>query len=83
MQSLTYIAAVTAENILFGGLQQGPDIIAAVEVSPSAKAENVTDAQGNVYKAVKSQPFAPQSDDISDEALYLSGFGHGLFLFSI
>ncbi|KDR80425.1 hypothetical protein GALMADRAFT_242860 [Galerina marginata CBS 339.88] len=71
--------AVTTENILFAGIQQGPDITAAVAASPSAKAEDVTDAQGNVYKIVKSQPFAPQSvDDISDEALYLSNFGHAL-----
>lgn len=80
-QLLTYIAAVTAENILFAGIQQGPDIIAAVTASPSVKAEDVTDAQGNVYKVVKSQPFAPQSNDISNEALYLSNFGYGLFLF--
>jgi hypothetical protein len=54
-----------------------------VAASPSVKAEDATDAQGNVYKVVKSQPFAPQSDDIFDEALYLSNFGHGLFLFLI
>lgn len=77
------LAAVTAENILFGGIQQGPHIIAAVAASPSVKAEDVTDAQGNVYRVVKSQPFAPQSDDISHESLYLSNFGHGLFLLPI
>lgn len=81
LQLLTYIAAVTAENILFSGIQQGPDIIAAVAASPSVKAEDTTDAEGNVYKVVKSQPFAPESDDISREELYLSNFGHGLSLF--
>jgi len=83
LQLLTYVAAVTAENILFSGFQQGPDIVAAVAASPSVKAEDATDAQGNVYKVVKSQPFSPESDDISNEALYLSNFGHGLPLFPI
>ncbi|KDR71245.1 hypothetical protein GALMADRAFT_271177 [Galerina marginata CBS 339.88] len=69
--------AVNAENILFSGSQQGSDITAAVAASPNAQAEQVTDAQGNVYNVVKSQPFSPESvDDISGEALYLSNFGH-------
>ncbi|KIM40897.1 hypothetical protein M413DRAFT_11193 [Hebeloma cylindrosporum] len=72
--------AVSAENILFAGIQQVPDILAAVAKSPSVKAEDVTDAQGNVFKVVKSQPFreVTKSDDISDLALYLSNFGHAL-----
>jgi len=70
--------AVTAENILFSGLQQGSDIIAAMALKPSVEAEGVADAEGRVVKVVKSQPFEPESveDIIQNEVVYLSSFGH-------
>ncbi|KAF8966404.1 hypothetical protein BDZ97DRAFT_1917514 [Flammula alnicola] len=70
------VPAVTADNILFSAPQQGPEIKALLEASPSAPVEEMIGADGATYKVVKSQSFAPRADEeIADQ--YLSNLGHG------
>ncbi|KAF8960296.1 hypothetical protein BDZ97DRAFT_1666012 [Flammula alnicola] len=70
--------AVTANNILFAAPQQGAEIKALLEASPSAPVEEVVGADGATYKAVKSQPFAPGSaEEVADQVFYLSNLENG------